>query len=363
MGKDYYQILGVPRDADEDAIKKAYRKQALKWHPDRHKDNQEAAKKKFQDISEAFEVLSDKQKRTIYDQFGEEGLKGGIPPGGGAGGGGFPGRGFFPGGETFTFTTGGPGGGGWQGFHPSSAEDIFRQFFKMSSMGGMGGGMGGMGGMSMDLDDDDFGGGMPGGFPGMFGAGGGARRPQASRGSSKAPSVERPLPCSLEELYKGATRRLKVTRQILDGASARPVKTDKVLTIDIKPGWKAGTKIRFAGEGDELPNGQVQDIVFVIEEKPHSVYKRDGDNLRVTLDLSLLEALTGFKRTLETLDGRNLAVSSSSVVQPGQETRLSGEGMPSSKTGRKGDLIVTYNVKFPKNLTQSQKEGLAKILG
>ena len=86
MGKDYYQILGVPKSADDDAIKKAYKKAALKWHPDRNKDNEATAKKKFQEVGEAFEVLSDKNKRAIYDQYGEDGLKGGVPPGGDAGG-------------------------------------------------------------------------------------------------------------------------------------------------------------------------------------------------------------------------------------------------------------------------------------
>ncbi|KAJ3265504.1 hypothetical protein HK104_006283, partial [Borealophlyctis nickersoniae] len=137
-GKDYYGILGVSKDADEETLKKAYRKQALKWHPDRNPNNKEMADRKFKEVSEAYEVLSDKNKRAVYDQFGEEGLKGGMPNGAGGGAGGFPagfsfggpGGGGFPGGPTFTFTSGGPGGGGgFRPFQPSSAEDIFRQFF------------------------------------------------------------------------------------------------------------------------------------------------------------------------------------------------------------------------------------------
>lgn len=124
-GKDYYKLLGVPKDADDEAIKRAYKKLALKFHPDRNKDNANA-KEKFQEIGEAFEVLSDKNKRAVYDQFGEEGLKGGgaPPPGaGGAGFGGFPGgAGGFggPGGASFSFSSGGPGG-----FKPSDPNDIF----------------------------------------------------------------------------------------------------------------------------------------------------------------------------------------------------------------------------------------------
>ncbi|KAI8137203.1 DnaJ domain-containing protein, partial [Fennellomyces sp. T-0311] len=285
MGKDYYAILGVSKDADEDTIKKAYRKQALKWHPDRNKDKPEEAKQKFQEVGEAFEVLSDKQKRTIYDQYGEEGLKGGPPPPSGGGAGGFPGGagfGGFPGagggGRTYTFNMGGGGpGGGFKPFHPSDADDIFKHFF--ASMGG-GGGMGGMGGMGGGMHDDDdmMGGGMPGGF--SFGGGGMPRGQRRAAQPQKPPAIKRPLPISLEDLYKGCTKRLKVTRKIRDGATGRPMNTDKILTINVKPGWKAGTKIRFPGEGDELENGQTQDIEFIVEEKPHPTFKREGDNLR-----------------------------------------------------------------------------------
>lgn len=294
--------------------------------------------------------MSDKNKRAIYDQFGEEGLKAGPPPSGGAsaGPGGFPGGFSFPGGggTTFTFTSGGGG------FRPSNADDIFRHFF--SSFGGGAGGFG----MSMD-DDDDFmmGGGMPGGF------GGGARR-RAAQQPQKPPAVKRSLPISLEDLYTGTTKRLKVTRKLRDGATGRFITTDKILTINVKPGWKAGTKIRFPGEGDELETGEAQDIEFIVEEKPHPVFKRDGDNLRMTMEISLADALAGFARQIKTLDGRTLNVNNtSSVIQPGQESRVIGEGMPNSKTGRKGDLIITYKVKFPTTLTPAQKNLIRQQFG
>ncbi|KAG0749320.1 hypothetical protein G6F57_002239 [Rhizopus arrhizus] len=345
MGKDYYAILGVSRDADDDTIKKAYRKLALKWHPDRNKDKADIAHAKFQEIGEAYEVLSDKNKRAIFDQYGEEGLKGGAPPSseGGASGGGFGG---FPGGGTFHFSssTGGPGG-----FRPSDADDIFKHFF--SSFGGM---------------DDSFG--MPSGFssfggmPGMgsgFHRTSGFRQQHQSQEPEKPPAIKRTFPVSLEDLYKGCTKRLKVTRKLRDGASGQPVQTDKILTINVKPGWKAGTKIRFPGEGDELENGTTQDIEFVLEEKPHSVFKREGDNLRMTIQLTLLEALTGFQKKIKTLDDRTLSVNNTkSVVQSGQESHISGEGMPNSKTGKKGSLIITYEVKFPTSLTEDQKQQL-----
>ncbi|KAF9912807.1 hypothetical protein EC991_008669 [Linnemannia zychae] len=374
MGADYYGILGVSKDADDTQIKKAYRKLALKYHPD--KNSAKDAQKKFHDISEAYEVLSDKNKRTIYDQYGEEGLKGGGPPpgaggfgGGGGGFGGFPGGG-GGGGHPFTFSTGGGGGGG--GFRPTDAEDIFKQFF--ASFGGGGGG-GGMHGMGMDEDDDmggggGFRGGMPGmggmgGMGGMPGMGGGRRagaRPQHHAEPEKPPALERALAVSLEDLAKGVTKRLKVTRKVTSTGGRT---SDKILTIDVKPGWKAGTKIRFPREGDEYPNGAIQDIVFTLEEKPHPVFTRRGDDLVMELDLTLLEALTGFSKVVKTLDGRSLPVSASSsrIVQPGQEERFPGEGMPiSKKPGQKGDLIVKFAVKFPTTLTAAQKSELKKIL-
>ena len=163
MGKDYYKTLDISRDADEDAIKKAYRKLALKWHPDRNQNNKELADKKFKEISEAYEVLSDKNKKTIYDQYGEDGLKAGAMPGAsagpGAGPGGFPGFSTGNGGTSFKFSS--------SGFTPSNAEDIFRAFF-----GGGGGGSASSGGINisdfMDTDDDHFNRGAAGVFPSSF---------------------------------------------------------------------------------------------------------------------------------------------------------------------------------------------------
>ncbi|KAG9061472.1 hypothetical protein KI688_007468 [Linnemannia hyalina] len=396
MGKDYYNILGVSKDADDDQIKKAYRKLALKYHPD--KNSAPEAEKMFHDISEAYEVLSDKNKRAVFDQYGEEGLKGGggagPPPGAGAGPGGFPG-GFkgFPGGgggTTFSFssTGGGPGMGGMGGmggggFRPSNADDIFKSFFASfggnspfgDDMGGMGGGMGGMGGGMGGMGGGM--GGMPGGMGGMGGMPGTRTRtthtssqqqqqpggpPPPSSSAEKPPALVRALGVTLEELSKGVTKRLKVIRKVRDGSGRT---SDKILTIDVKPGWKAGTKIRFPGEGDELANGALQDIEFVLEEKPHDTFTRRGDDLIVDLELTLLEALSGFSKSVKTLDGKTLPVSASSsrVIQPGQEERFPGEGMPiSKKPGQKGDLLVRYVVKFPTQLTPAQKEGLKKIL-
>ncbi|RKO89693.1 hypothetical protein BDK51DRAFT_35685 [Blyttiomyces helicus] len=345
-GKDYYKILGIDKSADDDAIKKAYRKQALKWHPDRNPDNKEVSEKRFKEVSEAYEVLSDKDKRTIYDQYGEDGLKG-VPPPGAGGAGGMPGG--FPGGATFTFSSGGPGGA--RGFTPSSAEDIFKAFFS--------GGFGGMsGGMS---DDDDMKGGFSGfsGFGGMGGMPRGAGGPGANARPSAPQSVTRSLPVTLEDLYTGTTKRLKVTRRQQNGTSA-----EKILTINVTPGWKAGTKIRFAGEGDELPSGRAQDMEFVVEEKPHPRFRREGDSLLIDLEVELWEALCGFKRKVNTLDGRVVEVvgaTGPAPVKPGDRIILRGEGMPISKApGKKGDLIAVIKVRFPPSVSDSQKEAVRR---
>ncbi|KAI9029747.1 hypothetical protein CLU79DRAFT_735842 [Phycomyces nitens] len=356
MGKDYYEILGVSKDADDEGIKKAYRKQALKWHPDRNKDQPELANSKFQEIGEAFEVLSDKNKRAVYDQYGEEGLKGG----GGSGPsthsthtstnmGGFPAGFSFPSGtSTFSFSSTGGMPGSHKGFSPSNADDIFKHFF--SSFGSGAGGMG--------MDDDEP-------MPERFSFGGiprGTSTFRTSQGFSQKPSaIKRTLPISLEDLYTGTTKRLKVTRKTRDSATGQLVMADKILSIDVKPGWKAGTKIRFPGEGDELENGEVQDIEFVVEEKEHAVFKRDGDNLAIKIDLTFVEAMAGFSRKIQTLDGRTLNISSQAVIQPGQTSRVPNEGMPNSKTGKKGDMIINYEIKFPTELTPAQKEGLQRL--
>ncbi|CAK5269473.1 unnamed protein product [Mycena citricolor] len=386
MGADYYKLLGIDKDADEAKIKSAYKKMALKWHPDRNGGSEQASQK-FKEISEAFEVLSDKNKRAVYDQFGEEGLKNGGPTPGQGGGPGFSGFSGFSGGPStqsrpgasFTFTSSGPGG-----FSASDPNTIFEQFFGGSGFGGfsgmgmdngMRGGMGGGGAgrrrtaphthdddVDMDSPFSSFGGGfgsMPGG---MGGGGGGAYRSQP-RASSHPTEITKPLKLSLNELYSGTTKRLKVGRRLLNGATE-----EKVHEIVVQPGWKSGTKVRFPQAGNEMPDGDSQDLVFVVEEKPHQTFERVGNNLVCKISIPLVEALTGGagRKVVEALDGRKLQITvPPGIVQPGQETIVSGEGMPVRKAGstrEKGDLIVQWKVVCPTSLTPTQREAVKKAL-
>lgn len=280
-------------------------------------------------------MLSDPNKREVYDRYGEEGLKNGGP--GGPGGGGF--------------------GGGMGGFR--SPEDLFAEIFGGQSpfdMDGMGGGGGPFGGF----------GGMPFGFGGMGGMGGmGGRSRGGPPQPRQAPPVERQLPCSLEDLYSGVTKRMKISRNVVDASSGSVRQESEVIEVVIKPGWKKGTKVTFQRMGDQQPGLIPADIVFVIDEVPHPRFTRDGNNLVYKARLSLADALCGTCLKINTLDGRLIDLPlRSEVVTPASAKLLRGEGMPISKTpGQKGDLIVKFDIEFPRSLSAEQKEALRGTLG
>lgn len=333
MGVDYYKVLQVDKNAKDEDLKKAYRKLAMKWHPDKNPNNKKEAEARFKQISEAYEVLSDPQKRAIYDQYGEEGLKGQVPP--------------DAGGSTFFQTGDGPNV--QFRFNPRSANDIFAEFFGFSSP------FGGMGASSRGS-----------GFGGMFGedmfSSFGDGRPMSS-GPRKASPIENRLPCRLEELYKGTTKRMKISREVCD-ASGKNIPVEEIITINIKPGWKKGTKITFPEKGNQQPGVIPADLVFIIDEKPHGVFTRDGNDLVVTRDISLAEALTGCTVQVTTLDGRNLTIPINNVIHPEYEEIVPKEGMPLPKEpSTRGNLRIKFNIKFPTRLTSDQKAGIKKLLG
>lgn len=213
----------------------------------------------------------------------------------------------------------------------------------MRGMGGMGGmpGMGAMFGDEMEMDMGGMGGG------GMMG---------------KPRPTEMKLQLDLSELYTGTTKKLKLTRHVREGNKMKPVQEQ--LEVGIKPGWKAGTKLTYEGKGDEDPRtGQAGDIMLVIGEKPHDVYRREGNDLVHETSINLRSALTGFKLTLPQLDGREISLPIRDVVQPNSERRIKGEGMPHPKNpSTKGDMRVRFNVEFPRTLSENTKQKLKELL-
>ena len=189
---------------------------------------------------------------------------------------------------------------------------------------------------------------------------------------TQAKDFETPLMLTLEELYKGTTKKLKIGRTTANGRTE-----EKVVTIDVKPGWKKGTKVRFAGAGNEVSSGVSQDLVFVVDERSHPRFTRNGDDLRLIQPLKLIDALDppkpgspASRRKITTLDGRTIEVPLPSAglgkttISPGRTTRLAGEGMPISKVKgtKRGDLVVEWNVEFPDRLTESQRTALRNAL-
>lgn len=325
MPRDYYQVLGVPKSASEDEIRKAYKKLAVKTHPDKNPDDPKASDK-FKEISEAYAVLSDKQKKGTYDRFGHEGLS--------ASGG-----------------TARRGGGGATAFHFSSqdAQDIFSQMF---GSGGMNGTMG-----------NAMGGPMGNGFSSLFGSLGGRRPHGGGAGIPyrpkprliQDPPIYRRVAISLEDLCEGRSKRLKITKKV-NGRD-----TSKVIEIPIRPGLKGGSKITFEREGDQAPGHIPSDLVFVIDEAPHPRFKREGDDLVYHQKILLSEALAGGSIRIPTLQGGTIEKALDKIICPGHRHRITGKGMP-RKRGGNGDLIVVFDLIFPTHLSLDKKEAIKRIL-
>lgn len=336
MGKDYYQTLGLARGASDEEIKRAYRRQALRYHPDKNKEP--GAEEKFKEIAEAYDVLSDPRKREIFDRYGEEGLKGSGPSGGSSGG---------ANGTSFSYT-----------FH-GDPHAMFAEFFggrnPFDTFFGQRNGEEGM-----DIDDPFSGFGM-GGFPNMnYGRSRPAQEPTRKK---QDPPVTHDLRVSLEEIYSGCTKKMKISHKRLnpDGKSIR--NEDKILTIEVKRGWKEGTKITFPKEGDQTSNNIPADIVFVLKDKPHNIFKRDGSDVIYPARITLREALCGCTVNVPTLDGRTIPITFKDVIRPNTRRKIPGEGLPLPKTPEKrGDLVIEFEVIFPERIPPASRTILEKAL-
>uniref|UniRef100_U5EYK6 Putative dnaj-like-1 protein n=1 Tax=Corethrella appendiculata TaxID=1370023 RepID=U5EYK6_9DIPT len=354
MGKDYYKILGVAKGASDDEIKKAYRKLALKYHPDKNKSP--SAEERFKEVAEAYEVLSDKTKRDVYDQYGEEGLKGGGGMPGGHGG-------MSSDGGSYTYQ-----------FH-GDPRATFAQFFGTSDPFGIffsGGGNefgGDFGGDSDDIFAQMTGGrGAPGGIPGAFRSQSfnfqGMPNQHQQKRKAQDPPIEHDLYVALEDINSGCNKRMKISKMVMapDGSSRQE---EKILNINVKQGWKAGTKITFQREGDQIPGKIPADIVFVIRDKPHAHFKREGSDIKYTAKISLRQALCGASVKVPTLGSSEMLTinMNNEVIKPNTVKRLQGKGLPFPKEpSKRGDLLVAFDIKFPDAVAPTSKEILSDIL-
>ncbi|WP_418636577.1 molecular chaperone DnaJ [Winogradskyella sp.] len=343
MKEDYYDILGISKGASDAEIKKAYRKMALKYHPDKNPDNTEA-EEKFKKAAEAYEVLSNADKKARYDQFGHQAFNGG-------GGSGF-------------------GGGGM------NMDDIFSQF------------------------GDIFGGGFGGGG-GFSGFGGGGRQ-RVVKGSNLRIRVT----LTLEEVANGIEKKIKVKRKIqapgttyktcstcngsgqvtrvtntilgrMQTAAACPTcggagqsidekpsdadaqglkVSEETVTVKIPAGVVDGMQLKVTGKGNDAPgNGIAGDLLVAIQEEDHPTLKREGDNLHYDMYVSLPDAVLGNSKEIDTVTGK-VRIKIEAGVQSGKILRLRGKGIPSINGYGKGDLLVHVNVWTPKTLNKKQKD-------
>lgn len=335
--EDFYKLLGISRRATNKEIKKAYRQKSLEFHPDKNKA--EGAADKFAQINRAYEALFNDETRSIYDKQGEEGLKQHEAREAGGGGGGF---------------------------------DPFEQFFG-------------------------------------FGGGGRQRREQDLR----TPSVNIPLEVTLEQMYSGATFEISYIRQVLcmkwemcmknapecqgpglkvkrqqiapgfvqqvqqrdERCVARgkmwypncsecksQTEAEKIeLTVDVFKGIRSGEAVTFEDVADEKPGYKAGDLNFLIVEKDHPVYHREGDNLYMTKSIPLVDALTGFTVTLKQLDGQEYAITIDDIIECDEVLRIPGKGMPRRSGRGFGDLFLTFEVDFPAVISSDQKKKLREI--
>jgi DnaJ-class molecular chaperone len=366
MPQNYYDVLGISKDASEDEVKKSYRKLAVKWHPDKNPDNKEEAEARFKEISEAYQVLSDEKKRQIYDTYGEEGLRG----------------------------DGGMGGGEGHGFN--SPEDIFKMFF---------------GGGRSPFGMDGFGGGD------IFG-----HQQQQTRIKKTDPKVVN-IPISLKEIYNGSKKKITlkikclcnkcsgygglnmktctgcngngitiINRMIGPGMIQRiqavctvcngskkttenkcndcngngSILNEKQFLLIIEPGSENEDKKLYQKQGDEILNEEKGDVVFILKEEidKKSDFTRVGNDLIYTYSIKLGDSIIGTDIVFNDLNGNKILYQEDCLIKENSYNILRGKGMPFKSNNNKfGDLYVVYNIEYPKKiLNDFEKDIIKKIL-
>ena len=349
--RDYYEVLGVARDAGDDDLKKTYRKLAMQWHPDRNQGNAEA-EAKFKELNEAYDVLKDAEKRAAYDRFGHAAFEQGGPGGGGGGGGPF-------------------GGGGF--------EDIFEEMF--GRFGGGGRGQRAAAGRGADLRtqvevslEEAFSGAKKTirfatsvsceackGVGAEGGAASGVQNCGTCQGSGKVRAqqgfflVERTCPtCG------GAGRSIKNPCKICRGAGR--VQRERSLNVSVPAGVDDGTRIRLTGEGEAGQRGAPAGDLYVdIAVRPHPIFQRDGANILVRVPLRMTQAALGGHVEVPSIDGGRSKVTIPAGTQTGDQFRLRGKGFSVLRSAARGDMYVQVMVETPQNLSPKQRELLEQF--
>ncbi|CAG9559429.1 unnamed protein product [Danaus chrysippus] len=307
MGFDYYGILGLKRSCKQSEVKKAYRRLALKYNPERY-DNDENMKRIFALIGEAYEVLVDHKHRAVYDQYGEEGLKKGVP-----------------GPEDY--------------IHPYTYHGdpvrTYHEFFGSSNP-------------YADLLD------YYENPPPMF------ESPLGKGYKEKDQTIVRPLALTLEEVFKGGLKKMKIQRLVFTDETCSELRLrEKVLSIPIKPGIYPGTEIKFKEEGDQGPTRIPADVIFITEDRPHENFIRSGlSDLMMSRTITLKEALCGIMIIVNTLDERVLRIKITDVIDPTYEKVIEDEGLPipACPNKVKGNLKIRFQITFPIYLSKRSKE-------
>lgn len=348
----YYEVLGVSKSASQDELKKAYRKAAIKNHPDKGGDPE-----KFKELAQAYEVLSDPEKRELYDQYGEDALKEGI----GGGGGGHNPFDIF---EQFFGGGGGFGGGGSsRGRRQKQGEDVVHSL-KVSLEDLYNGTS-----KKLSLSRNVL-------CPKCKGKGsksGASGRCYGCQGSGMKVSTRQIGPGMIQQMQhvcpdcRGSGEVISEKDKCQQCKGNKVTTEKKVLEVHVEKGMQHGQKVVFQGEADEAPNTITGDIVFVLQLKEHPKFKRKLDDLFVEHTLSLTEALCGFQFALTHLDGRQLLVKTNpgEVIKPGQHKAINDEGMPHyQRPFMKGRLYIKFNVEFPDSgaISQDQCRTLETIL-
>lgn len=325
-GRDFYDILQVSKDANLNQIKKAYRKLAKQFHPDKNKDDPKAADK-FQDLGAAYEVLSDEDKRKLYDRGGEEALsREGRNPFGGN-----PFESFF---GDFGF-----GGFGFEDGHPQRGE---RQTPKGNDVV-----------MDLWVTLEEL---YNGNFVEVF----------RTKGVYKPGKGTRKCNCRQEMVTRqlGPGRFQMLQQNVCDECPNVMLKQEeRVLEIEVEQGMKDGQEQKFVAEGEPHVDGEPGDLRVRIRTKPHKIFERRGDDLYTNVTIPLLDALVGFEMNIKHLDNHEVLIKRDKITWPGARMRKPGEGMPNYDNNNvKGTLFITFDIEFPKGeLSQEQRDQLKTI--